>query len=71
MSVLEQSCGPFKTPEIKLPEGAKVVDRIHDEIVIEIDRQAKTFELGELKDEEQFNKVLDTVLCSSVRPKKY
>ena len=62
MSVLEQSCGPFKAPEIKLPKGAKVVDRIHDEIVIEI---------GELKDEEQFNKVLDTVLCNSARPKKY
>ena len=62
MSVIEQSFRPFKTPEIKLPEGAKVVDRIHDEIVIEI---------GELKDEEQFNKVLDTVLCSSVIPKKY
>ena len=62
MTVLEQSCGPFKTPEIRLPEGAKVVDKVHDEIVIE---------LGELKDEEQFNKVLDTILCSSMRPKKY
>ena len=45
MSVIEQSFGPFKELELKLPEGAK--------------------------DEEQFNKVLDTVLCSSVRPKKH
>ncbi len=62
MSVIEQSFGPFKELEIKLPEGAKVVDRIHDEVVIEI---------GELKDKEQFNKVLDTILCSSARPKKH